>query len=46
MDSADSRQGPMKDFYEYGNEPSGSIKAGQFVTNFRNCLKQYPRYES
>jgi hypothetical protein len=30
LDSSDSRQGPVAGSCEYGNEPSGSIRGGDF----------------
>jgi hypothetical protein len=31
MHSSDSAYGPMTDFCQHGNEPSGSLKRGEFL---------------
>jgi hypothetical protein len=33
LDSSGLGQGPVAGSYEHGNEPSGTIKAGNFVTS-------------
>jgi hypothetical protein len=37
LDSSDSRQGLLTDSCEHGNEPSGSIRGGEFL----ECLGDY-----
>jgi hypothetical protein len=37
LDTSDSRQGPVAGYCEYGNEPLGSIKGGQFLDKLRDC---------
>jgi hypothetical protein len=36
--SSGSAEGQVAGCYECGNEPSGSIKCGEFLEQLRNCL--------
>jgi hypothetical protein len=36
MNSSGSGQGPVADCCEHGDEPSGSIKGGEFLDQLRN----------
>jgi hypothetical protein len=37
MHSSGSEEGAIAGFCEYGNEPSGSIKCGEFLDQLTNC---------
>jgi hypothetical protein len=37
LDSSDSGYGQVTDCCEHGNEPSGSIKGGEFLDKLSDC---------
>jgi hypothetical protein len=37
LDISDSEQGPVVGSCEHGNEPSGTIKGGEFLHSVKDC---------
>jgi hypothetical protein len=37
LDTSGLRYGPVAGFYEDSNEPSGSVKGGEFIDQLNDC---------